>query len=304
VHDGFLTALLALEHTTTLMVATSVVVAFARSPTLVAYAAWDLQQMSGGRFALGLGTQVKANVEGRFGMAWTPPVGRMRDYVGALRALWTSWQERSPLAYESKSYCLTRLQPFFDPGPIDHPRIPIYLGGVSPRMLALVGEVADGLMTHPTNSDPRYLRERCLPAMAEGAARAGRAASEAGIVVSAFTATGPDRAAVARERERLREYLGFLYSTPQYWPTLELHGWQTVGGHLRALVRAGRWQEMPAAITDEILDALVPAGTYDEIAPVLHTRYDGVAEAITLRLPDDPADDPALRGLVAALRGA
>jgi probable F420-dependent oxidoreductase len=304
VHDGFLTALLALEHTSTLRVATSVVVAFARSPTVVAYAAWDLQQMSGGRFALGLGTQVKANVEGRFGVAWTPPVARMRDYVGALRAVWASWQERTPLVYESPSYRLSRMQPFFDPGPIAHPRIPVYLGGVGPRMLALAGEVADGLMTHPTNSDPRYLREHCLPAIAKGAARAGRPASDVELIASAFVATGPDRAAVARERARFREYLGFLYSTPQYWPTLDLHGWRAVGERLRALVRAGRWQEMPATLGDEILDTLVPAGTYEEIAPVLHERYGGVPAAITLRLPEDSAADTAVRRLIAALTGA
>jgi len=333
VHDGFLAALLALEHTRTLTVATSVALAFPRSPTTVAYAAWDLQALSGGRFVLGLGSQVKANVEGRFGVAWTPPVARMRDYVGALRAIWTSWQERTPLAYASPSYTLRRMQPFFDPGPIAHPAIPIFLGGVSPGMLRLAGEVADGLMTHPTNSDPRFLRERCLPALAAGAARAGRAAgapagrvagaptgraggaaagrtadAAAGrgaggfdVIASAFVATGPDPATVERERARLREYLGFLYSTPQYWPTLELHGWQAVGEHLRALTRAGRWQEMPAAITDEILDALVPAGTYDEIAPVLAARYGGLAAAITLRLPDDPAADPALGDLIRRL---
>jgi probable F420-dependent oxidoreductase len=301
VHDGFLVALLALEHTTRLEVATSVTVAFPRSPTTVAYAAWDLQAMSGGRFALGLGSQVKGNVVGRFGGTWAPPVARMRDYVGALRAVWASWQDGTPLAFASTHYALTRMQPFFNPGPIADPAIPIFLGGVNPGMIALAGEVADGLMTHPTNSGPRFLRERCAPALASGRARTGRPAADVGLIASTFVATGPDAAAVARERERLREFFGFLYSTPQYWPTLALHGWEDLGEHLRDLTRAGRWQDMPAAVGDDVLDALVPAGTYAEIAPVLRAWYGDVATGITLRMPDDADDDDALAHLIAAL---
>ncbi len=301
VHDGFLTALLALEHTTTLEVATSVTVAFPRSPTTVAYAAWDLQALSGGRFALGLGSQIKGNIVGRFGTPWTPPLGRMRDYVGAVRAVWQSWQTDAPLAFTSDNYQLTRMQPFFNPGPIEHPDIPIFLGGVNPGMVALAGEIADGLMTHPTNSGPRFLRERCLPGLASGAARGDRESPPRALIASTFVATGPDHAAVSRERESLREYFGFLYSTPQYWPTLALYGWEALGTELRALTRAGKWQDMPALITDDILDALVATGTYDEIAPLLRAWYGGLASGITLRLPVDPAHDPALGRVITAL---
>jgi probable F420-dependent oxidoreductase len=163
VHDGFLTAALALEHTERLMVATSVALAFPRSPTVTAYGAWDLQSLSGGRFRLGLGSQVKGNVVRRYGVPWTPPVKRMRDYVGALRAIWSCWQHGTPLAYESESYRLDRMQPFFNPGPIEHPEIPVYLGAVNPGMIRLAGEIADGMMTHPTNTSPRYLHERVVP---------------------------------------------------------------------------------------------------------------------------------------------
>jgi len=301
VHDGFLTALLALEHTSTLEVATSVTVAFPRSPTTVAYAAWDLQALSGGRFALGLGSQIKGNIVGRFGTPWTPPVARMRDYVGAIRAVWQSWQTDAPLAFSSANYQLTRMQPFFNPGPIEHPAIPIYLGGVNPGMVTLAGEVADGLMTHPTNSGPRFLRERCLPALTSGAERVGRGSAPGTVIASTFVATGPDDAAVTRERENLRQYFGFLYSTPQYWPTLALYGWEDIGTKLREFTRAGRWQDMPALITDDILDALVATGTYDAIAPVLRSWYGDLASGITLRLPDDPTHDPALGRVIGAL---
>jgi probable F420-dependent oxidoreductase len=303
VHDGFLTALLAIEHTRTLEVATAVVVAFARSPTAVAYAAWDLQSLSGGRFVLGLGTQVKANIVGRFGVDWQPPAARMRDYIGALRAVWASWQDGTALRFESTHYRLDRMQPFFNPGPIEHPRIPIFVGGVNRRMMRLAGEVGDGVMTHPTNTGPRYLRERVLPEMRQGAARAGRSGDGPRVIASTFVATGPSAAAVERERARLREYMGFLYSTPQYWPTLELYGWSDIGVRLRGLTREGRWTDMKDVITDAVFDQLVPAGTYDEIAPLLAEWYGGLVSGLTLRLPDDTADDAGLARLVTDLQG-
>ena len=304
VHDGFLTALLAIEHTRTLRVATGVIVAFPRSPTTVAYAAWDLQALSGGRFALGLGSQVKGNIVGRFGVEWKPPVARMRDYIGALRAVWASWQEGSPLRFESTHYRLDRMQPFFNPGPIEHPDIAVIVGGVNPGMMRLGGEVADGVMTHPTNTSPRFLRERILPAMQRGAARVGRSPEKPTVMASTFVATGSTSEAVAREAARLREYMGFLYSTPQYWPTLELHGWSDVGMELHRMSRDGRWADMPGAITDEIFGQLVPAGTYDEIGPVLLRWYADLVSAITLRMPDDPADDARMTRLISELQAA
>lgn len=303
VHDGFLTSLLALEHTTTLRVVTSVALAFPRSPMTVALAAWDLQAISGGRFALGLGSQVKGNIVGRFGVEWKPPVARMRDYVGALRAVWISFQNGTKLSFESENYTLNRLQPFFNPGPIDHPDIPIFLGGVNPGMTRLAGEVADGFMTHPTNTNPRYLREVTRREMATGSARtAGRDPSDVQLIASTFVATGSTPAAVQAERERLREYLGFLYSTPQYWRTLELHGWLEVGHHLHQLSREGKWAEMKEMVTDSMLDQLVAAGTYDEIDSILRDWYGELASCITLRMPDDPTLDERVARVIDALR--
>jgi probable F420-dependent oxidoreductase len=302
VHDGLLTSLLALEHTERLRVVTSVLVAFPRSPTTVAYAAWDLQSLSGGRFGLGLGSQIKGNIVGRFGVEWSAPVPRMRDYIGAVRAVWRAWQSGEKLDFESSAYALNRMQPFFNPGPIEHPDIPILLGGVNRRMTRLAGECADGFMTHPTNTGPRYLREVINPELVRGAEGINRSVADVEKIASTFVATGRDTASVAREREQLREILGFVYSTPQYWPSLQLYGWEGVGERLLELTRVGRWGEMKQIITDEIFETLVPCGTYDEIAPRIREWYAGLVDAITLRMPANPDDDRALGRVIEQLR--
>lgn len=180
VHDGFLLAALALAATSRIRVGISVLVAFPRSPINVALAAWDLQRMSGGRFELGLGTQVKQNVEDRYSARWLPPAAGMKEYVGALRAIFRSFRNpREPLNFVGEYYRFTRLQPFFNPGPIDAPDVPIMLGAVRPKMLAAAGEVADGLHTHPANSSVRYLREVILPIVAAGDGKACRRARAA-----------------------------------------------------------------------------------------------------------------------------
>lgn len=302
IHDPFLMAALALEHTRTLTVATSVVLAFPRSPMIVAYAAWDLQSLSAGRFALGLGSQVKANVVDRFSVDWKPPVARMLDYIGALRAIWTSWQCGGKLEFVAEHYRFTRMQPFFNPGPIEHPDIPIFVGGVNRRMMQLAGAAADGLMTHPTNTNPRYLREAVLPQIRAGAARRARPRADVAVIASTFVATGATPEMVQNERARLRQYLSFLYSTPHYWPTLDLFGWRDRGKRLHQLSREGQWDAMLSVITDEMLDELVPAGTYSEIGPVLRAWYGNLVTGITLRLPDDSACDPELARLIHSLR--
>jgi len=302
VHDGLLAAALALEHTTELRVATSVLVAFPRSPMVVAHAAWDLAAFSGGRFELGLGSQVRGNVEKRYGVAWTPPVPRMREYVGALRAIWRSWQEGAPLAFEGQHYRFGRMQPFFAPGPIEPGPPPIALGAVGPAMTRLAGEVADALVTHPTQACAAVLRARVLPAVAEGERRAGRAAGACRIVSGGFVATGPDAAAVRAAREGIREYLGFLYSTPQYAPALEVLGRAALGPELHALSRAGRWGEMAARIDDALLDAVAPAAPYAEVAGRLRAELGPLCAGLTFPMPADPAHDGAARAVIAALR--
>ncbi len=302
VHDGLAAATVALQATTRLHVATSVLVAFPRSPMTVAVAAWDLQEMSGGRFGLGLGSQVRGNITGRYGVAWTAPAPRMREYVKALRAIFACWQEGGELRFEGEHYHLTRMQPFFRPEPLEVSQVPIYLGGVGPAMVGVAGEVAEGLMTHPTNTTPRYLREVLRPRLARGAARAGRSAEDLELMVGPFMATGLDGDDVARERENVRQMLTFLYSTPSYWPSLELFGWKERGERLHRLSREGRWSDMGGIVDDPMIDAFAPTGTYAEIADVLVDWYRGLTDWITFPVPEDTGRDADVAKVLDRLR--
>ncbi len=294
IHDGLLLAAMALNATTRLKVCTGVLVAFPRSPMTVAVAAWDLQAMSAGRFELGLGTQIEQNIVERYSAKWESPLGQMREYIESLRAIFDSFQNGVPLCYEGKHYRFTRLQPFFNPGPIEHPEIPLLMGAVGPKMTTLAGSHADGMITHPTNTPPRYIREVCLPRLQAGAEKAGRDLNAFRLMLGTLVATGPDMASVAAAREKQRQLLGFLYSTPAYWPSLELFGWQDKGEQLRQLTRESRWQDMATVVDDVMLDAFVPSAPYAGIADVMRERYAGMAARITLSLPDDPANDAGL----------
>jgi probable F420-dependent oxidoreductase len=302
VHDGLLACQAALRATTCLRAATSVLVCFPRSPMTVAIAAWDLQAASGGRFELGLGSQVRGNIVGRYSTPWAPPVSRMRDYVEALRAIFAGFQHGTPLDHHGEHYTFTRLQPFFSPGPIEPGAPPILLGAVGPRMTGLAGRVADGMLAHPTGSSARYLREVTLPALAAGARAAGRDPHAIRVLAGPLVITGASRADLQAERERIRELLAFLYSTPAYWPPLELHGWRDAGERLHRLTREKKWGEMRGAISDAMLDALAPQGTYSEIATVLRGDYAGLASHIAFPVPGDPARDADAARAIAALR--
>jgi probable F420-dependent oxidoreductase len=302
VHDGFLTSMAALTATEQLKVTTSVLVVFPRSPMIVAHAAWDLQALSGGRFELGLGTQVRGNIVGRFSTPWISPVPRMREYVESLKAIFHSFQTGDELSYEGKHYQFTRLQDFFNPGPLETPAPPILLGAVGPDMTRMAGGTADGLMTHPTNSSPHYIEEVTLPRVAEGAARRGRSADACPILAAGLVATGIDTAAVRAKREWVRELFTFLYSTPAYWPSLDHHGWGEVGRRLHDLTKAGNWAGMNGLITDEIIDTLVPQGTYADIAGILIEAFGPIVDRITFPVPDDPALDSEAAKVLAALR--
>jgi probable F420-dependent oxidoreductase len=302
VHDGLVAASVALQATRRLRVATSVLVAFPRSPMTVAMASWDLQELSGGRFELGLGSQVRGNLVGRYSTAWSAPAPRMREYVQSLRAIFSCWQDGTPLCFEGEHYRFTRMQPFFRPDPLPDPTLRILLGGIGPSMLALAGEVADGLVSHPTNSAPRYLREVVHPRLARGAARVGRDPDEVALLAGPLVVTGRDAAALAAERERTRELLTFLFSTPSYWPSLELFGWRERGERLHALSREGRWGELRGVVDDAMLAAFAPQATYAEIPDVLAEQYAGLTDWLCFPLPADAADDPLAGRAVARLR--
>lgn len=300
--NGFFPLVLAAEHTQQIELGTAVAIAFPRSPMVMAQNAWDLQSFSGGRFILGLGTQVRAHIERRYGVAWEAPVARLRDYIEALRAIWHAWQTGERLNYEGRFYQHTLMTPFFDPGPIAHPRIPIYIAGVNEGLARLAGEICDGFHAHPFHS-VRYLREVVRPQVAAGAEKAGRDPAEVVLASSVFIITGADEAAIAQKRAAVREQLAFYASTPTYRVVLACHGWQEVGEQLSRLASRKRWAEMPALISDEMLDVFAVQAPLDQLAQALRERYDGVLDRISSYLPYVPGPaDEQWRAVIAAVQ--
>ena len=290
VHDSMAVALLALEHTTTLRVQTSLTLAFPRSPMLLALQAWDLSQMSAGRFDLGLATQIKQNIEGRFGIPWSSPIRKMNDYVVAVKTAWNSFATGDPFNVDTEHYRMNRLQPFFNPGPLPHAGPQLLLGGVNDNAIRLAGEVAEWFVTHPTNSHPRFLRDRALPRLAEGINSAQRVANDVHLAIAIPYITGPTQISVDQSREAQRAVLGFLYSTPAYRRTLELFGWDDLGARLQAMTRSGDWSQLGQLMTDEVLDALIPSGTWDELPAVISDWFGGLVDAVLIQ-PSDTYDE-------------
>jgi len=305
IHDSLALALLVAEHTKRITIRTAVTLAFPRSPTLTAYAAWDLARFSGGRFQLGLGTQIRQNIEERYGMPWGEPVERLRDYLGALGALYRAFTTGGPVSHHGPYYRVTRLQPYFNPGPDPKTTPPsTYLGGVNAGVCQLAGELADGFVTHPTNSNPRYLRSICLPNLAIGAQRAGRDLSDLELVVGTQVITGPDDATLSAERDRQRRLFAFLYSTPAYRRTLELYGWEEMAPRLADMVRDDDWSDLASVVTDQVLDTLVPTGRFEEVPEILLDRFAPLGQGILLGAPADDSHDTAFARVVAELRAA
>jgi len=302
VHDGLLLSAMALNATEKLIVGTGVLLAFPRSPMTVAVASWDLQKMSGGRFELGLGTQIKQNIEQRYSSRWDSPVPQMREYVQSLKAIFHSFQTGEKLNFVGEHYQFTRLQPFFNPGPIDHPDIPILCGAVGPAMTRMVGKIADGMITHPTNTPPEYIRQVCIPRLQAGLEKADRTLENFKLILGPLTATGKSDEIVAAQWEKQRNLLGFLYSTPAYWPSLELFGWEDKGQQLLDMTRSGNWKAMPDIITDDMLEKFVPRGNYSNIAAVYHERYAGLSNRITFPMPENPDDDAAAGAAIAQIK--
>ena len=304
IHDPFLVSLVALQSTQRLVVRTSVALALVRSPMAVAYTAWDLAETSGGRFQLGLGTQIRPHIERRFGATFDDPVGRLRDHIGAVRACWNAFDGVAPLDYHSEHYELTLLTPNFtpDPLPAEVTRPSVWMGGVNKKLVETAGSIADGFVTHPTNSHPRYLREVCRPGLAAGAAKAGRNVDQVELVVGTQWILGATRADIDERREHNRRLLAFLYSTPAYERTLELFGWSDLAGRLRALIREQRWSDLADLVTDDVLDTLVPQATYDELPEVALDWFGDTADGILVAPPPNDEHDRRLAAAVARLR--
>ncbi len=281
-HDPFLPCALIAEHTQRLKMGTAIAVSFARSPANLAYIAWDLAAQSGGRFILGLGTQVKAHIERRFGMPWPESVtGKLREQILAIRALWDAWQNGTKLNFRGEHYKLTLMSPFFNPGPILQPNIPIYIAGVNEGLARLAGEMCDGFHVHPFHS-ARYLREVLLPAIEKGLAIQGRTREHISVSVSAFVATNEEERAYARSQ------LSFYASTPSYRAVMALHGWGDVAERLSAHAARGEWADMPALISDEMLGEFCVAADEQQLPAALKQRYQGLADRLTLYTPFVP----------------
>src|SRR5262249_29536640 len=276
-HNGFFPLLIAAEHTQKIALGTAVSIAFPRSPMVMAQNAWDVQALSRGRFILGLGTQVKAHIERRYSTPWDAPVARLRDYIGALRAIWLAWQTGGKLSYQGQFYQHTLMTPFFNPGPIADPNIPIYIAGVNEGLARLAGEACDGFHVHPFHS-VKYVNEVVRPQIAAGAERAGRGLADITLVSSVFAITGPNQAASEATRAIAREQIAFYASTPTYRVVLECHGWQDVGEQLSRLAAAKRWGEMGALITDEMMNVFAVEAPLDRIGTALRQRYEGVLD--------------------------
>ncbi|MFQ6396080.1 TIGR03617 family F420-dependent LLM class oxidoreductase [Nocardia sp. KC 131] len=294
-HDPFLPLLLAAEHTDRVELGTSIAVAFARNPMVLATIAWDLQAFSHGRFVLGLGSQIRAHITRRYSMPWSRPADRMRDMVLAVRAIWESWEQGGGLDYRGEFYQHTLMPPLFKPAPSEVEGFgppPIYLAGVGPRMTTVAGEVADGFMSHPFCT-PKFLREVTLPALELGARRAQKSLGDIVIHHSAMVAIGRSDSEIASARQAIRKQLAFYGSTPAYWPILELHDRAELGPRLKDMSKAGGWDGMTDLIDDAFLDAVAITVTDPaQAAAQLHERYDGIVERLGFNTPYKV--DPAL----------
>jgi probable F420-dependent oxidoreductase len=285
-HEVFIPLAFAAFATARVELTPSVAIAFPRSPTIMASIAWDLQ--------------VKGHNERRFGVAWTPPAPRMRDYIGALRAIWRCWETRGKLDYHSDHYTLTLMTPAFSPEPTGLPMVPVTISAVGEAMLRVAGQVADGVRLHPLCSR-RYLMEVCLPLIAEGLARSGRAREHLDVHGGGFVVTGTDAAALAKAMDRLRERIAFYCSTRTYFPVLALHGLEELGRKLHRMSVAGRWQDMAAEISDDIVRIFAACSTYDGLAQAIAERFGGAADSIDLEFPAD-APSGLQRELLADIR--
>jgi probable F420-dependent oxidoreductase len=305
-HDPFLPLAIAAEHTRRIHLATNVAIAFPRSPMVTAQIAWDLQHLSGGRFQLGLGTQVKGHNERRYVAPWTGPPGpRLREYVCCLKAMFASFQHPTdPTYFEGEHYRFTMMPPFFNPGPIEHPEVPIYVGLVNQYMARVAGELCNGVRLHPIGTF-HYTREVIRPAIERGAKKAGRTATEIDVVGAPFMALGVDEEDVERAKQALKQRIAFYASTRTYHAVLESHDWMDVGAKLHRLSVEGKWQELPNCITDEMLEEWAVVATYDAFVDTFRERCGSTFSTVLLDLPAGLRQDEArMREIMQALRSS
>jgi probable F420-dependent oxidoreductase len=302
--DPFVVLALAGAATTRLGIGTAVAISFPRSPTITALSAWTLQKLSRGRFTLGLGPQVRAHIERRYGMKALPAGPWMRDYVGAVRAVWDCWQHRTPLDFQGEYYRLNLMVPLFDPGPIEHPDIPVHLAAVNPIMCRVAGEVADGIRPHPVCT-PSYIAEVMVPEVRTGARKAGRSLRNFAITMKPLVASAPDEENLVPKVRDARARIAFYASTPTYRAAFDHVGLGDLAEEAKGLSRAQRWEELPGLISDEILDMFAVIGTYDTIGHRLQERFGPVVTSCEFSIPArDTSERETLAKLVSTLRAS
>lgn len=299
-HDPFLQLAMASANTRHLTLGTSIALAFTRSPTTLAYTAWDLQALTGGRLILGLGSQVKGHIERRFGLKWESPAPKMREVIQVLRAVWRTWQEGEPLDFRGRFYRVNLMTPFFSPPRISSPDIPIYLAGVNPAMCRLAGELCDGLHVHPLHT-PKYLREVVTGNLERGLMKGGRSREKVRVTASVFVATGKEKGEIDEMKEECKLQMAFYASTRTYRPVMDLHGWGAVAERLHEKSVRGDWAGMASEITDEMLEEFVVQGKWGEIAEKIVDRYRGLIDRVRLYHPFDGSE--RWRAFVASFRG-
>jgi probable F420-dependent oxidoreductase len=286
-HDPFFPLLLAAEHTQRMELGTSIAVAFARNPMTLANIGWDLQSYSKGRFILGLGSQIKPHITKRFSMEWSHPAARMREMIMAIRAIWDTWENGTPLNFRGDFYTHTLMTPFFTPDRADlagfgTPKI--FLAGVGELMTEVAGEVSDGFICHGFTTE-KYLREVTLPALERGRAKAGKSMEGFEVVGPSFIVTGNNENEMNQAAAGTRQQIAFYGSTPAYKGVLDIHGWGGLQEELNSLSKQGQWVEMGNLINDEILNTFAVVGSPEQVAPELKRRYDDVIQRISFYAP-------------------
>ena len=283
-HDPFLPLLLASQSTERVDLMTAIAVAFARNPMTLAQTSWDLQEASGGRFILGLGSQIKPHITRRFSMPWSHPADRMREMIQAIRAIWACWNDGTKLDFRGDFYQHTLMTPFFNPGPNPHGDARIFLAGVGERMTEVAGEVADGFICHSFTTR-RYLDEVTIPNLQRGREKAGATLDGFEITGPMFVVTGRDEAEMARAATGIRQQIAFYGSTPAYRKVLELHGWGDAQDELNRMSKDGRWQEMGVLVTDEMLHEFAVVAPVDELAGALTARWGDALARLSFYAP-------------------
>lgn len=303
-HDPFLPLAVAAPHSERVVLGTNIVVSFPRSPLVLAQTAWDLAQASRGRFILGLGTQVKGHNERRYSTPWTAPGPRLREQIQLIRHIWDVWQNGTRPGFAGKYYQFSLMTPFFSPGPIEWPNIPIYIAGVNPYICKLAGELCDGFLMHPFHS-LKYFRETIRPQMEAGLAKAGRRWGDCQVTTTAFVIMGKDRDEIATMREAVRQQIAFYASTRAYLGVLEAHGWGDVSAQLNERVARGDWTGMAALITDEMLHEYALEGVYADVPDLLKKKYTGVLDRLGFYAPYGVGNTPAgvWKDIIQGVRG-